>query len=252
MVKRFWWTHVVTALLGLLGCCAMNALAAPTERRMVVVGVHESFPWSYSTPGNVILGLERDIIAAAFEVQNIDVQFQAMSYSRLLTEFQAKRLDFASPVAIDVPGAFFTDKFLPFHDVAVTLKSRGITIERVSDLSNKSVIAYQEATKVLGAEYSAAVAASRYTEMANRGEQIRQLFDHRADVVVGESRVSHCLAEALYGRDQITRHAVFPQVSYGGATWDKKLLEQFQAGLKAIKQSGQYQKILNRPCPAPQ
>ncbi|MDT8989685.1 transporter substrate-binding domain-containing protein [Curvibacter sp. APW13] len=248
-MRRIWRTPVVPTLAWLLACLLLSAQVNAAERRLVVVGVHESYPWSYSGAGNVIRGIEHDIIAAAFESQNIDVQFQSMSYSRLLTEFQGKRLDFASPVAIDVPGAFFTEKYLPFHDVAVTLKSRGIAIDRVSDLSNKTVIAYQEATKVLGAEYSAAVSTSRYTEMANRGEQIRLLFDQRVDVVVGESRLSQCLAEVLFGRDQLTRHTVFPQVSYGGATWDRKLLDQFQAGLKAIRLTGQYQRILSRPCP---
>lgn len=228
---------------------AAPPVAAAAERRTLVVGVHESYPWSYSSPGNIIRGLEKDIIEAAFETQNIGVQFRAMSYSRLLTEFQNKRLDFASPVAIDVPGAFFSDTYLPFHDVAVTLKSRGITVDRIADLAGKSVMAYQEATKVLGPEFSSAVTKGRYTEMANRGEQIRQLFDRHVDVVVGESRISLCLAEQLFGRDQLTQHPVFAQISYGGASWDKRLMEQFQAGLKLIRQNGQYQKILARPCP---
>lgn len=234
-----------------VGCFAGGVQAATTtEGRTVVVGVHESYPWSYSSPGNVVRGLEKEIIAAAFETQNITVEFKIMSYSRLVTEFQNKRLDFASPVAIEVPGAYYTDKYLPFQDVAVTLKTRALTIDKIADLSQKTVVAYQEANKVLGPEYAAAVANARYTEMANRGEQIRQLFDQRVDTVVGESRISHCLAETLFGPDQLKKHPIFSQISYGGATWDKRLQEQFQAGLKLIKHSGQYQKILARSCPA--
>lgn len=236
--------------LSMLFACLCAGAAEPATPRKIVVGLHESYPWTFSGPGNQAQGMEKEIIEAAFKAQKIDVEFRVMSYSRLITEFQNKRLDFASPVAFDVPGAFFTEKYLPFHDIAVSLKSRGMGIAHVSDLSKKSVVAYQEATKVLGAEYSAIVMAGPYTEMADRGEQIRRLQDLRADVVVGESRISTCLAERLIGPDMISKHAIFPAISYGGAAWDKELVDQFQAGLKLIKQSGQYQKILNRPCPA--
>ena len=249
----------LTQTIGLLliagGCLAATAFAAPAGKesssatKKIVVGVHESYPWSYSTRGNPIKGQEKEIIEEAFKTQNINVEFQIMSYSRLVFEFQNKRLDFASPIAFDIPGAFYTDKYLPFRDVAVTLKSKNIQVDQMSDLSGKSVVAYQQAKTVLGPEFSAMMSKANYKELPDRDWQITMLFKGRVDVVVGESRISSCLAEKLYGKDLVTVHPVFPQVSYGGAAWDKTLVDQFQAGLKAIKQSGVYQKILNRSCP---
>ena len=75
------------------------------------------------------------------------------------------------------------------------------------------------------------------------------LFDDKVDVVVGETRISSCLAEKYYGKEKVNVHPIFKQVSYGGAAWNKALVDRFQAGLKAIKQSGVYQKILDKPCP---
>lgn len=66
------------------------------EASKVVVGIHESFPWSFIEPGNLIAGMEKEIIEAAFRTQGIEVQFKIFSYSRLIVEFQNKRLDFAS------------------------------------------------------------------------------------------------------------------------------------------------------------
>src|SRR5262245_25701701 len=97
----------LSAIAGLL--IAVSALAAPpandiaTGMKRIVVGVHESYPWSYSESGGVIAGQEMEIIEEAFKTQGIEVQFRIMSYSRLVFEFQNKRLDFASPVAFDVP-----------------------------------------------------------------------------------------------------------------------------------------------------
>lgn len=238
-----------------LALSAASAMAAPAgkdvapDARRIVVGVHESFPWSYSEPGNVIAGQEKEIIEEAFKTQNIDVQFQIFSYSRLIFEFQNKRLDFASPVAFDIPGAFYTDKYLPFRDVAVTLKAKTVKVDQLSDLTGKSVVAYQQAGKVLGPEFSALVSRGKYRELAERDSQIKMLFDEMVDVVVGESRISSCLAEKYRGKDMVSVHPIFKQSPYGGAAWDKSLVDQFQAGLKAIQQSGVYQKILNRPCP---
>ena len=236
-------------------CLATSAMAAPAGKdgpsatRKIVVGVHESFPWSYSERGKVIAGQEKELIEEAFKTQHIDVEFQIMSHSRLVFEFQNKRLDFASPIAFEIPGAFYTDKYLPFRDVAVSLKAKNVKIEQMADLSRKSVVAYQQAKEVLGPEFSAVMNSAKYQEQPERDVQITMLFDGRVDVVVGESRISLCLAEKLYGKGLVTVHPVFAQVSYGAATWDKTLVDQFQAGLKAIKQSGVYQKILSRPCP---
>lgn len=240
------------ALIALVvGVFAMGAVASegvPAVKH-IVVGLHESYPWSYSAPGSAILGQEKEIIEEAFRTQNIEARFQIMSYSRLVHEFQNKRLDFASPVAIEIPGAYYTDKYLPFHDVAVSLASRKVTLGTMADLAGKSVVAYQQAAKVLGPEFSTVVSKGKYQELAERDLQIKLLVDERVDVVVGEARISSCLAESLYGPDRVTVHPVFKQVSYGGASWDKTLADQFQAGLRAIRQSGVYQRILSRPCP---
>jgi polar amino acid transport system substrate-binding protein len=224
----------------------------PPTPQKIVVGVHESFPWSYSEPGYRIAGQEKEIIEKAFKTQNIEVQFQIFSYSRLIAEFQNKRLDFASPIAFEIPGAFYTERFLPFHDVAVTLKTKGLRVDALADLTGKSVVAYQQAEKVLGPEFSARVSKEKYQELAERDIQIQMLFDGKVDVVVGEERVSGCLTEKHFGKDKVSIHPIFKQVSYGAAAWDSTLVDQFQAGLKAIKRSGVYQKILNKPCPITQ
>jgi polar amino acid transport system substrate-binding protein len=243
---------VALALPVTSAAAALTVKDIPPEKRKIVVGVHESFPWSYSEPGNVgnvITGQEKEIIEAAFMTQNIEVRFQILSYSRLIFEFENKRLDFASPIAFEIPGAFYTDKYLPFRDVAVTLKAKNTKIDQMSDLTGKSLVAYQQAEKVIGPEFSVLVRKGKYQELAERDLQIKMLFDGRVDVVVGESRISSCLAEKYYGKNSVSIHPVFKQVPYGGAAWDKDLVDQFQNGLKAIKQSGVYQNILNRPCP---
>ena len=220
------------------------------EVSKVVVGVHESYPWSYTEPGNLIAGMEREIVEAAFRTQGVEVQFKIFSYSRLIIEFQNKRLDFASPIAFALPGAFYTEQYLPFMDVAVTLKSKNLLVEQMSDLAGKSVVAFQQAEKVLGPEFSALVNKGKYQELPDRSSQIMMLFDDKVDIVVGETRISSCLAEKYYGKDKLNVHPIFEHVSYGGAAWNKALVDKFHAGLKAIQQSGVYQKILNKPCPA--
>lgn len=220
-----------------------------SEPGKVVVGVHESFPWSYIESGSSIAGMEKEIIEAAFRTQGVEVQFKIFSYSRLIIEFQNKRLDFASPIAFEIPGAFYTERYLPYRDVAVSLKSKNLVVERMTDLAGKSVVAYQQAEKVLGPEFGTLVKKGQYRELPDRDSQIMMLFGDKVDIVVGETRISSCLAEKLYGREKVNVHPIFKQVPYGGAAWDKALVDKFQVGLKAIKQSGVYQKILNKPCP---
>ena len=212
----------------------------------ILVGVHHSPPWSFKNEQGDIVGIEKDIIEKSLTSQGHTVRFQIFGYSRLLNQFSSQQLDFASPFTGPTGAATLTVTYLPFQDVSVSLKSRGLAINAIEDLVGKRVVAYQQAHRVLGKRYDELVASqASYKEFASRENQIELLFFNRADAVVGERRILGYIAHKNHGPDKISTHRIFPETHYPGAAWDKQVVDDFNAGLKRLRESGEYQKILD-------
>ncbi len=213
----------------------------------ILVGVHHSPPWSFKNGQGEIVGIEKDIIEKSLTSQGHTVRFKIFGYSRLLNQFSSQQLDFASPFTGPTGAASLTVNYLPFQDVSVSLKSRGLAINAIEDLAEKTVVAYQQAHRVLGKKYGELVASqTNYKEFASRENQINLLFFKRADAVVGERRILAYIAHKNHGPDKIAIHPIFSETHYPGAAWDKQLVLDFNAGLTRLRESGEYQKILKQ------
>ncbi len=212
------------------------------------MGVHYSPPWSYVNNNGEIVGIEKEIIEGAFEKRGYNVEFKIYGYSRLIKEITDKKVDFASPIAVNIPNILPVDHYLPFHDVAMTLKSRDLKVDNVSDLKGKAVVAYQKASYVLGDEYRNVVESNTelYKEIHGRENQIQMLFRGRTDIVVGEERILVYLSEKLYGPGKVSIHPIFQKTNYGGAAWSESLVNDFNRGLEVLKNSGEYQEMLDK------
>jgi polar amino acid transport system substrate-binding protein len=66
-----------------------------------------------------------------------------LAYKRLIKEFNDGKFDFASPVAFNSDIGVLTQKYLPFSDVAISLKSKGAEVSNIGELQNYRIISYQ-------------------------------------------------------------------------------------------------------------
>lgn len=234
--------HRAGLALTLALLCTLSSYAA-TELRF---GLHYSEPWSFYNDAGELDGIEYQIVSRIFKQAGISVEYELHGYSRLLKQFSDKKLDCASPVAVEISGAYYTEPYLPFEDVAISLQKAELSINSVTDLSGKRVVAYQQAQNVLGESFRKAVAASNYIELAERELQLELLFSHRVDVVVGERRISHYLAAKLAPEMLLTTHRLFGEKYYPAACWRNEVSEVFNQGLKQLKQTGELTDILKR------
>ena len=217
-------------------------------KKEISIGLHRSPPWTFLNEQKEIVGIEKEIIETIFTRQGYTTRFYIYSYSRLLKEFHQHKLDFASPFTGPQRNSFKTDTYLPFKDIAITLKRHHVKLETIGDLNGKRIIAYQHASSILGKEFSQLINISRasYREIAHRRNQLKMLIKNRTDVVIGEQRILHNLGEELLFNQLISQHYIFPACHYGGGAWRKALAHEFNAGLALLKQSGEYQEILNK------
>jgi polar amino acid transport system substrate-binding protein len=224
----------------LLSCLPLQA-AKPIR-----MGLHLSAPWSFYNAAGELDGIEYQLVSRIFSRAGYQLEYELHSYSRLLKQFSIQKLDCASPVAIAIEGAYYTAPYLPFQDVAISLSQRGLNIDNLSGLQDKSIVAYQQAEHVLGADFRAAIVNSRYLELAERELQLELLFKQRVDVVVGERRVLHYLAAKIAPQLKLKTHFLFTEQAYPAACWQAELATVFNHGLVLLQQSGELSEILSQ------
>jgi len=148
-------------------------------------------------------------------------------------------------------GAHLSQPYLQYSNMAVALSSRGLRIERISDLSAYSVSAFQRARFLLGDEFrQMAQSNPRYREEPRQINRNRLLYSGRIDVAIGDPRIFRYLdrlvADQVDTRQALTWYPLFPPSDYQVGFLDPQLRDRFDEGLAIIRANGVYDEIQRR------
>ncbi len=243
--------HFMLPLLCMLFLsCALTARA-----EKVRFGLREAAPLVETTPDGKLRGVEYELLAAIFAAAGMEMEPYIGSNARLALAAGEGTIDGFAPVVGPPPdGLILTDCYITYRNVAITLISRNIQLETPGDLTGLRVLAFQRASKVLGAEFAAAVANSEdYREEPVQALQAKGLLFGRYDVLIGESRVlQYHIGQVLAaGGDPvrslpIVEHRLFPPNLYCAAFRDPALVARFNDALRRVKADGTYDAIMAR------
>ena len=237
----------VRCLLG--GLLAIGAAAAPGADNTIHVAFGESLEPYVMVDSNS--GIEVDIIRAAFAARGLAMAPQYVSQPRLATA-----LEHADIEAVATLGrqsgvrAYYSNTYIAYEDVAITLKSRQIRLTQISDLNQYSVLAFPRATLYLGTEFRTMASNNpRYAGTADQLNQNRLLYRDGIDVVVADRRIFQWMdrKQELQFHEQaqpVDIYHLFPPTTYQLVCRSLSLCETFNQGLKIIQSNGQYDKIL--------
>jgi len=185
------------------------------------------------------------------------LRFIQLPYAQLQTAIQKKRADVSVGVRegidADDSGVNFSDEFVTFVNFAITKKSAGMKIDSVVDLAGHRILTWEDADQDLGdafkAMYSPAAAERKnYQEFANQRQQVATFWEgHNVVCVIDGSIFRYFSLQMGHPLDQVDYHAIFPpttkfRVGFADAT----LRDGFNAQLKKLHDSGQYQQVLER------
>ncbi len=98
-------------------------------------------------------GFEADIVREAFALEGYTVQFVYQPLIRTKLTFQHGTVDGVMTIQTHYPeiqNSFVSEEYITYHNFAVTLESRNISINAISDLKNKKINAFQQARFALG------------------------------------------------------------------------------------------------------
>lgn len=149
--------------------------------------------------------------------------------------------------------ANYSDDFMQYHNRAFSLKSRHIKLGKLTDLKDKTVVAFQSANKYLGEDFGRVVAGNpNYKEMANQETQTLMLLLGRIDVAVMDESIFRFYREKLIAEGKAPRTAeydafpLFPPTPYKTAFNDPKVRDAFNRELAAMRRDGRYESIYRK------
>src|SRR3546814_8453350 len=120
---------------------------------------------------------------AAAAAGGLTVTPDVAPYGRLTEDFRRGHIDAFTPAgaAMQLPGCL-SDTVLTYQNIAFTLERNRLPINEVADLAYYDVMAFQNASRLLGpALLQAQRINTRYHEVANQMLQVRALFTGRSE-----------------------------------------------------------------------
>ncbi|MEJ2587995.1 MAG: transporter substrate-binding domain-containing protein [Deltaproteobacteria bacterium] len=196
-------------------------------------------------------GLELDIVREALGTKGYTVKTKFVPFARVKRELMSKTVDGAltlTPACGIV--AFYSDDHIVCENVVVSLADRPFKIRSVDDLKDKHVVAFQDATRYLGEAYARMAKQNPdYREIADQTLQINLLYTGRCDAIVLDKNIFE------YHRKHNTRvdttqpiniWHLFNPSPFKVAFIDKKVRDDFNEGLKTLRNSGRYKEIIQK------
>lgn len=207
-------------------------------------------------------GLEVEVIRAALKARGHEAIFVYLPNLRLPLALERSEVDcVASNAAYKIEKdvgrkVYASDVTVVFQNYAIALEKKHLDIQSVADLTDKNVLAFNNAAKYLGTEFAAmAEANSRYWELADQSLQVRLLYSERVDVVVSDKRVFHywrnklvesSLSDSINLDQPVIFNPIFPSAPRHVAFATSPLRDDFNAGLAEIKANKDFDQVVEK------
>ena len=199
-------------------------------------------------------GIEVDILRQSLLYSGNTVKLVFLPFVRVPWSIGVGHADAALTVneSSAVKDVCYSDSHISYQNVAVSLKSRNIKVTSLADLSNLSVVAFQNATTYMGADFAAMARNNgKYVECAHQDGQVKMLFSMRADVVIIDINIFKYLRQQLQAMGdnvsaEVAIHEIFAPTPYRVAFKSKALCDAFNDGLKKLKSDGKYNAIVEK------
>jgi polar amino acid transport system substrate-binding protein len=207
-------------------------------------------------------GIEIDIVREALKIKGYTFAIEHMPNNRLQIALLGAKsnVDGVAGVRKKEDGTYYSDDFITFENFAITKKETGIVIKNISDLKGLTIVAWQAAYKDLGKEfenlfspmppYNSPYFNKQYRELASQENQNKMFWAGRADVIVVDKTIFEFYRKTLSNQfdtsKEVVYYGIFPELTHFQVAFkDKQTRDDFNEGLKYIKEKGIYQKLID-------
>ncbi len=186
-------------------------------------------------------GIEMDIVREALKNKGYLMKPVYVPFARVLKVMQMKTVDAVLTVneASGLENVYYSNYHITYQNVAVTLKSRNIRIDKIEDLKKGRVVGFQNANLYLGPHFKKTIEKnSNYREIARQDLQVKLIYRKRADVLVMDINIFKFFKQKVTGIDttqEVVFHQIFEKSNFKVGFRNKKIRDDFNIGLKQLK-----------------
>jgi polar amino acid transport system substrate-binding protein len=232
----------------LLVCCVANSHVFAAELKIV---------FSKYTPPYVFedgSGIVVDIVRTALEANGYKIKPEYAPIERGFKLFSEKQVD-GTTIIQESSGlkANYSADFMQYHNRAFALKSRRFALKNVDDLKGKSVVAFQNATKYLGANFARSMDGNQqYKEMAQQMAQVQMLLMGRIDIAVMDESIFRYYQQQLIAEhkvdptQEVVSYELFAPTLFKAAFSDPKIRDDFDKAIVTMRKDGRYDAIYRK------
>lgn len=202
-------------------------------------------------------GIEIEIVRAALSQKGHTLKPEYYPMARIPVVFKNKQVD---AIMMDVgedlekEGGFYVDPPVIYRNVLYTLKKRHLVIKKPADLKGLLVVGFVGAKKRYPEWFEAGFKEGTYSENNDQSVQSELLRAGHAEVVVSDTDIFKYYAlltkkkNNLKDNLDVQEHTFTKEnpLNYRPVFRDKKIRDDFNAGLLYVRKKHLYEKIYNK------
>lgn len=191
-------------------------------------------------------GFEIELIREVLATLNHNISILYVPYGRTYDTMKQVKADIGLTLSekSGVDSEILSLPYVTYQNVAVSLLEKSIKLDRLEDLKAFTVVAFQSASKVLGAAFAEVTKKSPlYIELPEQRRQVELLLTGKVDVIVMDINIMKYFVNTTAGSGQIEKvkvHTLFPSIQYSAAIHDPALLKAFNGALSEYVKTLEY------------
>ena len=246
------WRRALRLLIAFLSTILFaSATVEASEKELTVAFGFNRPPFVYQDTKGEWQGFEIELFKQALPAYKV-VRKEHIS-NRALEAALIRGFDAAVTVQKVDDKAFYSDYFVAYENFAISRASDNLNIESFADLKGLSVVAWENAHKNLGPVFqglfAGAMKSKQYAEFKDQRKQSKFFWMKRSQVILVDKTIflwyKNELKKELNTEDEVRFHKIFASDTKYFVKFKRKAVrDDFNSGLKKLRESGDYQKIV--------
>jgi len=194
-------------------------------------------------------GFELELLREVVQRMGYRAEFTHVPNKRIQTLLQQGIGDIATLQSMSAAESelFYSCPYIRYQNVVISLEAEALSIMQFSDLREVSLLAFQNASQLLGDDYRQAVENSfKYRETVEQSSQVESLHKKRVQALVMDVNIFYYHHDKMSPPQQVKIHPLFPASYYRAAFRKAEDAKAFDAAFKALQQDEKYYLLQER------
>ena len=236
-------------ILIIISILFINLYANNNKTLNVVLGVDKP-PFVFGKSSKK--GIEPDLLIEAFALVNYDIKITQKPKSYLQNILsQNNNIDAVGTISKTDDKLFDSDPFTSYENYVITRKDSNLIIDSLDDLASIQFVTWNGAYNDLGEKFYKyfnpinGIFRYSYNDNFSQKDDVQMFFSGKVDAIIIDKTIFNWYKIHLNNKDEYEFHNIFPQKKVYPMTFrSKKVRDDFNIGLKKLKDSGRYDEII--------